>query len=274
MTSYTGGAGGGAPCPGYGTGGPIMECFIGKIIKGRVLKQFLRGATFVKITNGSMKHHGLQLQTGLNIDKWNLSTEECSKGGLYFTTLENMFYYADYGNGYHEVSFDDNENIFIERDKFKARRITLGIKKKLYDIPEKYLDSIIAIIAKDPFRLNYFPESIRHNKQIIDKLIALNPLVFCYCSDEMKNNEELAIKAITLHSVTFAYCSDELKNNENLALIAVSKNGMLLRHCSDALRNNKKVVQAAILNYPLAFVYCSDELKQNKDIKNLQGIMH
>lgn len=100
--------------------------FKNKIITGKELKA--TGLTFIKFTNDMMKHNGFKYKIGKNTDIYPLTYDKWDKGGLYFCSIKKFYYYLDFGNGFHIVTFDDDEEIFVEENAYKARTITLGKK--------------------------------------------------------------------------------------------------------------------------------------------------
>lgn len=93
---------------------------------------------FVKILPIDMKCREMQYKVGENIDSNKFNPNgSCQKGGLYFTTLQYMPLYIEYGTLIADVSIDDQENnpIYYEPFKAKAHKITLSNIRELKDHP-------------------------------------------------------------------------------------------------------------------------------------------
>ena len=96
---------------------------------------------YYKVTNKKENHHGFQYVDGINIlkEKFNANpNESCGAGDLYFTTLENIHEFYDYGINLREVSLPVSDPDFQmvldpEGDKWRANKIILGKKYSLFD---------------------------------------------------------------------------------------------------------------------------------------------
>jgi catechol-2,3-dioxygenase len=60
----------------------------GRLVKGRDLKSL--GLTWVKVTNEKMNHYDYQYRIGENEDMYELTINDCSRGGLYFCPFNNI----------------------------------------------------------------------------------------------------------------------------------------------------------------------------------------
>ena len=123
---------------------------------------------YFKITNSTENHHGFQYSDGLNvlIDKFNDNpTYSCCKGGLYFTNVENIFKFLNYGIYLREVILPTNNPDFRmikdpQGDKWRANMIILGKRYDLYSTETfKYLiENGADIHAEDDFALRWSAE--------------------------------------------------------------------------------------------------------------------
>lgn len=99
-------------------------------------------ANYFKVTNATENHYGFQYVDGLNIliEKFNNDPDDsCCGGGFYFTTLEHIHNFYDYGVYLREVFLptEDPEFQMVEDsdcDKWRANRIILGKKYSLGDV--------------------------------------------------------------------------------------------------------------------------------------------
>jgi hypothetical protein len=96
---------------------------------------------YYKITNAEENHFGFQYVTGLNIlvgEFNNDPDQSCCKGGLYFTNIENIFYFLNCGIYLREVFLPmSNPGFKMIKDKsgnkWRANMIILGRRASLYN---------------------------------------------------------------------------------------------------------------------------------------------
>lgn len=103
---------------------------------------------YYKITNKDENHHGFQYTTGLNllVGEFNDNIDDsCCAGGLYFTSIEHVFKYLDYGVYLRKITLptsDPNFKMVKDKtgDKWRANMVILGKCRELSN-PEtfKYL---------------------------------------------------------------------------------------------------------------------------------------
>ena len=94
--------------------------------------------TFVKILNANMKHVDFVYQEGLNIDKLPFNPSgTCKSGGLYYTNLENMAKFIEYGTQIADVIVPADAQVYADPkgDKWKADKIILQNIRPLKDHP-------------------------------------------------------------------------------------------------------------------------------------------
>ena len=53
---------------------------------------------YIKLTNAKCEHNGFKFKEGLNVDTIPITKDECTPGGLYFTTLEHIEKWLSYNN--------------------------------------------------------------------------------------------------------------------------------------------------------------------------------
>ena len=100
---------------------------------------------YYKIFNAEEKHYGFQYQDGLNVDTIPFNSNpksSCCKGGLYFTTIEHICKFLDYGCYLREVVVPEGVTIIkdLQGDKYRAHSLFLHERRNLNDINTwKYL---------------------------------------------------------------------------------------------------------------------------------------
>ena len=95
---------------------------------------------YFKITNKEENHNGFQYFDGLNIlvDEF-IESGSCVKGGLYFTDINNIFKFLNYGIYLRKVSLPFNNPDFKmvkdpDGDKWRANMIILEKRYELSDV--------------------------------------------------------------------------------------------------------------------------------------------
>jgi hypothetical protein len=178
----------------------------GTLVKGRDLKSL--GLTWVKVTNKEMKHHSYQYIIGKNEDNHKLTRNDCSQGGLYFCPLDLIGKWMSYGDGYHEVSFADNEDVWIEENKCKAKRIVLGEKILFIDMSFE-ICKIAA--AQDGESIQYMSEERKNDLEICKIAAAQDWYSIRYMSKEHKNDPEICKLAAAKDKRSIHYMSKKMQ---------------------------------------------------------------
>ena len=84
------------------------------------------GNTFYKMLASNLTHHGFTYKIGENIDHNEFEPSgSCLKGGLYFINLNNLLQFVMYGPYIGLIEISDDAQVYIEKDKFKANKVTL-----------------------------------------------------------------------------------------------------------------------------------------------------
>jgi len=121
---------------------------------------------FFKITNKDENHHGFQYCDGLNVLKEEFAeTGTCCAGGFYFTDIDHILEFLDYGEHLRLIALPKNDSDFKMvadgPDKQRANKIILG---KKYDLDKvetwKFLkkcgakfdiDNVIPFVSKNGY---------------------------------------------------------------------------------------------------------------------------
>ena len=97
---------------------------------------------YFKITNATENHHGFQYSDGLNVlkEKFNDNPDDsCCAGGLYFTNVENIFKFLNYGIYLREIILPlENPDFRMIKDprgdKWRANMIILEKRHDLSNV--------------------------------------------------------------------------------------------------------------------------------------------
>lgn len=93
----------------------------GTIIKGRNLKEGI----LCKVLSEDMVMRGFQYKMGINEDAADLAMEGSCKAGLHFCLLKDIVYFLHYGNKLALLSVPDDEDVYVDIDKFRTHRLEI-----------------------------------------------------------------------------------------------------------------------------------------------------
>lgn len=195
---------------------------IGKCIKGRKLSKI----HLCKITNLEENHNGFQFKNGINVDHLDFDpTEACKKGGIYFCQLSNIFEWINYGKikGHYirTVTVDFNEDIYVEYNKFKAKKIHLENRVLISEYINNYVSFELCmkeIWYKNENVYEHIPdiiylEMIKCNNGSLQSIPEYK-MTELLCLEAVKNNG-LELQFVPTHLKTSIICSEALKQNKN-----------------------------------------------------------
>ena len=124
----------------------------------------------VKLTNEKENHNGFQFKTGLNEDTIPFNpTDECKKGGIYFTDINNisnwLYYNGDVMKYCRPVTLPSDCRVYVERGKIKADKIILDDRVEIKDLPH-WLDEDFCLKALE----RNYEYSYNHVKNFSEKI--------------------------------------------------------------------------------------------------------
>src|SRR5436853_7745479 len=102
-----------------------------QVLSGAEFNEQFKKHKFVKLTSNPEIHNGFEFKTGYNIDTIKFNPKgSCNSGGIYFTDINKMAIWLNYGNGpmmyAREVTIPEDSQIYIEEDKYKIDKLILG----------------------------------------------------------------------------------------------------------------------------------------------------
>ena len=117
---------------------------VGKVYTGGDFNTLLGKTELYKLTNETELHNGYQFVDGLNIDTIKFDpTEECKKGGIYITTLDNIGKWIKYNHtlmvNYRKVQIPNDALVYIENNKFKVDKLILYKKYVLKNKQKRFV---------------------------------------------------------------------------------------------------------------------------------------
>jgi hypothetical protein len=97
------------------------------------MKNFNYDQTYYKVTNKDENHNDFQYKDGLNVDSIPFNSdpnESCVPGGLYFTDLDHVIKFLNYGCWIREVKIPKDAKVIEDPNgnKWRADKIILGKK--------------------------------------------------------------------------------------------------------------------------------------------------
>jgi hypothetical protein len=231
------------------------------LVKGRDLNSL--GLIWVKVTNENMLHHDFQLKLGENIDNHELTQHNCSQGGIYFCPFDLFGMYCEYGNGYHEVSFTDDEDVWIEENKCKARRIVLGEKKLFINMS---IDECKIAVAQDWYSIRYMSNESRNDHEICKIAAAQDGYSIEYMSEERRNDPEICKIAAEQNGISIKYMSKKMKNDPEICKITAAQYGLSIRYMSEERRNDPEICKIAAEQNGISIQFMSKERRNDPEI--------
>lgn len=205
------------------------------IITGKELKQKLNTDKFYKILKDDKIHHNFEYKLGKNTDIFPFNPSgKCEKGGLCFTTYNNLCRCINYYTYYKlteyvnikttvaTIEIDDNENIYLDSDKmYKCQSFTItNIGPVTYDI---YKQSV----SYDCLMLKYVPNHI-NTKELCELAVKRDGIALKYVPKHLKTNElcELAVDntEYAFQHITYEYMTPELSD------LAIKTHGCFIRY--------------------------------------------
>jgi hypothetical protein len=193
----------------------------------------------VKLTNLWECHNGFRFKTGLNEDTIPFDpTDECKKGGIYFTDIGNIARWLEYSNEIMKycrtVTLPSDCRVYIEDGKFKADKMILGERVDISDLPY-WSDNNYCLnaVRKDIKSLIYIRD-INHDIQI--EAVRNNRDAIRYLFVKKINiSKEIKIEVVKRHPLAILCLLDyQIDIPKEVQLEAVKHNwdviGFLLQH--------------------------------------------
>ena len=212
---------------------------IGKEITGKEFNNIFKDkTTLLKFTSENENHNGIQYHDGLNTDIYNfdISKGECSSGGLYFTSKENIAEWIKNHEYVRIVTIPDDARICIYETKFKSNKIILEPRIKILD-SDLLLDEQVQI---DGLLHGLRIESIKNPCVLIQKLIIEKyGITNIHLINELSEQAQLEIVNKNVNAIHY------IQNpNEEVQMTAVNKDGFAIQYIS----NPSEKVQLAAVN--------------------------
>jgi len=205
---------------------------------------------YYKILNRHECHHGLQYNTGLNIDPVVFNPSgDCEPGGIYFSR-EDILYFLDYGPYIRKVTLPEDAKIYKnpgEPKKWKADKVILGEREEInLEVIKRLIDE-----GADPNIDNSYPLRWAVNNKYTDIVKLLIPV----SNSKIANSQilRLAVEHGYTEIVEMLIPVSDPKINDSSILKYATDYGhtnivKLLIPVSDPKADNSMALQRAALN--------------------------
>jgi len=177
------------------------------IIVGSAFKK-IYGNVFYKILNDSLSHIGFTYKFGENIDTMSFDFND-GRGGLHFTTLENLWIFRSFGNLVAKINIDDDDFVMCYEDdtEFKVHKLTIIEIIPFMDFINSDIVISLSCVKFDGLMLKYIQkqtpeiclESILQNDRA---LYFIEEQIYIDCIEYVKQNKMKSIEKQTLDVIS------------------------------------------------------------------------
>ena len=201
-------------------------------ITGKELNLILGNMPLLKFMNNNDTHNGMTYHTGENEDiiPFN-NTGSCSQGGIYVTTLDNLCeFYSDFGNYARQVFIADDALVYVEKNKIKCNKVTLGERQFKKKLVEELLDHYVD----------------NHDHATVNDLIVNNPSLIQFINQK-KLTPQIIKNAVKKDADVIRHIDKDLRT-EDIILEAVRKRGYLIQWIDNDQMSDNVIMQAVMQN--------------------------
>jgi hypothetical protein len=200
-----------------------------KMISSSDLKTKLGTSTFFKFLREDLTHRNFTYKLGENVDVIPFNPSgRCKAGGLYFTTINHIFEFMDFGTQIGIIMLCPDSKVYIEEE---------GNKYKT----DKFI--IEEVVSVEEFIDRFFPP-------LVSETVEQNGLALRLIENQ---TDEICLKAVKQNGFALRYVNNK---TDKICLEAVKQNGLVLRFvekrtpeiCSEAMRQNYRACKIIILS--------------------------
>jgi hypothetical protein len=153
-------------------------------------------------------------------------TYECSSGCIYFTTIDHVFKFMDYGCYFCEIQTSNDSRCYIEKDKIKANKIIITNMTHISELDWNDLKFCANIVKQNGCALKYVKEQ---TLEICIEAVKRDGYALRYVK---KQTEEICLEAVKQYG-------DALQNVEKqtleICLEAVRQDESALRYVDEQI---------------------------------------
>ena len=147
---------------------------------------------------------------------------KCCKGGMYFTTIDNIFKFITYGCYFCEIQLDDDSRCYVEDDKIKTNKFTIKNMVLVRELKEWY-DNDFCLNAVKQYGL-----SLRHVKNQTEEICLEAVKKEGYALQHVKKQTNtICLESVKNYGGSLQYVKNQ---TEEICLEAVKQIGHSLKH--------------------------------------------
>lgn len=198
-----------------------------KTITGKQLKEIIGSMPLLKFMNDDDQHFGMTYHTGINEDCLMFENKSnCSRGGIYVTTLENYeSYYTTYGKYARRVDIEDDALIYVEDRKLKCSKVILGERKLKKELLEELVKEYVE----------------NKDDEFIIRLITGNPELCSAITNKL--TEKIIIEAMEQNIGVFNHINRTLMTPK-IIMKAIKMNGLLIQYVDENQITYEMIMEA------------------------------
>jgi len=114
--------------------------------------------------------------------------------------------------------------------------------------------------------LQYFPEKLKKEYDIVYLAVKANPLNLQYAHISLQSHRILVSTAVLQNGMALEYACYQLQSDEEIVKLAVKQNGMALIFANKIFLDNKEIIFMAILNNAEIIHFLPENIKNDKSI--------
>ena len=218
--------------------------------------------TYYKMMRSDYTHHNFTYVVGLNIDTQQFNPGSCTPGGLYFTDIDNLHKFFEYGTLVAFITIPDNAQIYKDpyENKWKADLFIIKKIEPLWSFCHWNARAFcLRSVKQKGIMLQYVKDQ---SLEICLEAVKQNYDALQYVKDQ---SLEICLEAIKQNSYALQYVKDQ---TPELCIESVKQNGCALRFvedqtseiCLEAVKQNGCALQYV---KDQTFKICLEAVKQN-----------
>ena len=204
--------------------------------------------TYYKVVRDDLTHHGFTYKLGLNVDTLYFNPSgSCRPGGLYFTDIDNLGTFFDFGNLIAFIKIPIDAQVYSEPcgSKWKANRIIIEKFVTIDSYWHNYKFCIKAV-KHDGFALQYVKNQ---SPEILMEAVKHDGFALQYVKNQ---SPEILMEAVKHDGFALQYVKNQ---SPELCLVAV-KNGCALQY---VIAQSPEILMEAVKENGHALEYVKEQ---------------
>ena len=250
-------------------------------VSGKKLNDANEQKTFYKFINKNMVHHDFKYMEGLNVDTRIFDpTGRCDGGGLYFTSINKLFRFKNFGEKIYKINIPNSARCYLEDDKIKCDKIIIKYFDDIYNL--KNYDICIEAVKENGHAIKYIDNKIlEKNIDICIEAVKQNGDAIYYIDNKiLEKNIDICIGAVKQNGCAICHIDNKtLEKNIDICIEAVKRDGNSIRYIDNKiLEKNIDICIEAVKEDGRAIFYidrkileknidiCIEAVKENDDV--------